>query len=574
MITMKSFQELKRNCKKDVSGLPSVKVALVGDTATQLLSTAIKGTGVDLGFQVVLFEAEYNQVEQQFMDPGSDLHTFDPEFIIVFQSTHKWAEKHALTGNEGKMALADERLDFVRSICASSRAKIIYLNYPEIDDTVFGGYANKVSLSFSWQVRKFNYGLMELAQQTPNLFICDLAALQNKYGRNWMFDASIYTSTEMILSIDSLPYVSARILDIVCALKGKFKKCLILDLDNTVWGGVVGDDGLEGIQLGHGLGIGKAFTEFQMWVKKLKDRGIIICICSKNDEDKAKEPFEKHPDMVLRLGDIAVFMANWETKVDNIRAIQQILNIGFDSMVFLDDNPFERNIVREHISGITVPELPEDPADYLEFLYSLNLFETASYSTTDKDRTKQYQVEAQRVGYAKTFHDEADFLRSLDMVSTVEGFTKFNTPRVAQLSQRSNQFNLRTVRYTEADIEALANDPDVIPVTFTLEDKFGDNGLICVIIMKKMDAVSLFVDTWFMSCRVLKRGMEHFTLNNMVAKAREKGYHRIVGEYLPTLKNGMVKDHYDRLGFTPLGNGRYELDLETYQDKVCYIKTK
>lgn len=574
MSTMKSFQELKRNCKKDATGLPPVKVALVGDTATQLLSTAIKGTGVDLGFQVVLFEAEYNQVEQQFMDPGSDLHTFDPEFIIVFQSTHKWAEKHALTGNEGKMALADERLDFVRSICASSRAKIIYLNYPEIDDTVFGGYANKVSLSFSWQVRKFNYGLMELAQQTPNLFICDLAALQNKYGRNWMFDASIYTSTEMILSIDSLPYVSARILDIVCALKGKFKKCLILDLDNTVWGGVVGDDGLEGIQLGHGLGIGKAFTEFQMWVKKLKDRGIIICICSKNDEDKAKEPFEKHPDMVLRLGDIAVFMANWETKVDNIRAIQQILNIGFDSMVFLDDNPFERNIVREHISGITVPELPEDPADYLEFLYSLNLFETASYSTTDKDRTKQYQVEAQRVGYAKTFHDEADFLRSLDMVSTVEGFTKFNTPRVAQLSQRSNQFNLRTVRYTEADIEALANDPDVIPVTFTLEDKFGDNGLICVIIMKKMDAVSLFVDTWFMSCRVLKRGMEHFTLNTMVAKAREKGYHRIVGEYLPTLKNGMVKDHYDRLGFTPLGNGRYELDLETYQDKVCYIKTK
>lgn len=571
---MKSFQELKRNCKKDVSAFPTVKVALVGDTATQLLSTAIRGTGIDRGFHVDLFEAEYNQVEQQFMDPGSDLHAFAPEFIVVFQSTHKWAEKHALTDNTGKLALAEERLDFVRTICASSRAKIIYLNYPEIDDTVFGSYANKVSLSFSWQVRKFNFGLMELAQNTPNLFICDLAGLQNKYGRDWLFDASIYTSTEMILSIDSLPYVSARILDIVCALKGKFKKCLILDLDNTVWGGVVGDDGLEGIQLGHGLGIGKAFTEFQMWVKKLKDRGIILCICSKNDEDKAKEPFEKHPDMVLRLNDIAVFMANWETKVDNIRAIQQILNIGFDSMVFLDDNPFERNIVREHIPDITVPELPDDPAEYLEFLYSLNLFETASYSATDKDRTKQYQVEAQRVGYAKTFHDEADFLRSLNMVSTVEGFTRFNTPRVAQLSQRSNQFNLRTVRYTEADIEAFSNDPAVIPVTFTLEDKFGDNGLICVIIMKRLDSKSLFVDTWFMSCRVLKRGMEHFTLNTMVAKAREKGYKRIVGEYLPTLKNGMVKDHYDRLGFTPLGDGRYELDLATYQEKECYIKTK
>ncbi|MBR0500116.1 MAG: HAD family hydrolase [Bacteroidales bacterium] len=571
---MKTFQELKRNCRKDVSALPTVKVALVGDTATQLLSTAIIGTGVDRGLRIDLFEAEYNQVEQQFLDPGSDLHAFGPELIIVFQSTHKWAEKHALGTNEQKTALADERLDFVRTICSLTPAKVIYLNYPEIDDTIFGSYANRVALSFTWQVRKFNYELMRLSQEIPNLFVCDLAALQNKFGRDMFFDASIYTGTEMILSLDSLPFVSARILDIICALKGKFKKCLILDLDNTVWGGVVGDDGLEGIQLGHGLGIGKAFTEFQMWVKKLKDRGIILCICSKNDEDKAKEPFEKHPDMVLRIKDIAVFMANWETKVDNIRSIQQILNIGFDSMVFLDDNPFERNIVREHIPDITVPELPDDPAEYLEYLYSLNLFETASYSSTDKDRTQQYQVEAKRSSYAKTFQDEAAFLKSLDMVSSVEGFTAFNTPRVAQLSQRSNQFNLRTVRYTEGEIEALSKNPDVIPLTFTLEDKFGDNGLICVIIMKRMDAESLFVDTWFMSCRVLKRGMENFTLNTMVAKAREKGCRRIVGEYLPTLKNGMVKDHYDRLGFTVLGGGRYELDTETYQEKECFIKTK
>ena len=227
-----------------------------------------------------------------------------------------------------------------------------------------------------------------------------------------MFDANIYVSTEMVLSVDAVPYVAGRVMDIICACKGQFKKCLILDLDNTLWGGVIGDDGLEGIQLGHGLGIGKAFTEFQMWVKKLRQRGIIICIASKNDEDKAKEPFQKHPDMVLTLDDIAVFKANWETKVDNIRTIQSILNISFDSMVFLDDNPFERNMVRENIPGITVPELPEDPAEYLEYLYSLNLFETANYSSEDKDRTKQYQVEAKRVSLKKAFGSEADFLRS------------------------------------------------------------------------------------------------------------------------------------------------------------------
>jgi FkbH-like protein len=301
-------------------------------------------------------------------------------------------------------------------------------------------------------------------------------------------------------------------------------------------------------------------------------------VASKNNEETAKEPFEKHPDMVLTLDDIAVFMANWETKVDNIRAIQGILNIAFDSMVFLDDNPFERNMVRENIPGISVPELPEDPGKYLEYLYSLNLFETASYSQADKDRTKQYQVEAKRVSLAKTFTNEADFLKSLDMVSTVSGFSKFNTPRVAQLSQRSNQFNLRTIRYTEADITSMAENPDVIDLSFTLEDKFGDNGLIAVVIMKKQDDETLFVDTWFMSCRVLKRGMENFTLNMMVECAKKRGYKRIIGEYLPTPKNKMVGQHYPNLGFASLEvaseGAKYILDVDSYQPRECYITKK
>lgn len=577
---MNTFKELKKNLKKEITGLSSIKLALVGDTATQFLATAIRGMGVERGYNINLFEAEYNQVERQFMDPTSELYEFDADFIVVFQSTHKLGEHHSALSTEQQEQLAEERLQFVTGICtnpALEGKKIIFFNYPEIDDTVFGSYANKVESSFTFQVRKLNYELMRLSQQFQNLFICDLAELQNKFGRNSFFDTGVYTNTEMVLSIDALPYVASRVMDIVCAVKGQFKKCLILDLDNTVWGGVIGDDGLEGIQLGHGLGIGKAFTEFQMWVKKLKQRGIIICVASKNNEETAKEPFEKHPDMVLKLNDIAVFQANWETKVDNIRTIQQILNIGFDSMVFMDDNPFERNMVRENIPGITVPELPENPEDYLEYLYSLNLFETASYSNLDKDRTKQYQVEAQRVSLSKTFTDEADFLKSLNMVSTVSGFTKFNTPRVAQLSQRSNLFNLRTVRYTDADIEALANDPDVIDLSFTLEDKFGDNGLIAVVIMKPLDAETLFVDTWFMSCRVLKRGMENFTLNTMVEAAKAKGYKKIIGEYLPTPKNKMVKQHYESLGFTKVEgvkSAQYELYIENYKSKECYIEKK
>ena len=573
---MKSLRELKKLAREELN-VPKVKVALLGDTATQLLVTAVKGEAVDRGFSLDIYEGEYNQVERQLMDPTSELYEYDAEITIIFQSTHKLGEYHSSLSIEQQERLADDRLSFISSLCESSafaNKKIIYFNYPEIEDTVFGSYANKVVSSFSYQVRKLNYELMNLSRQYPNLFICDIAGLQNVFGRCFMFAPNVYMTTEMVLSVNALPYVASRVVDIISAIRGQFKKCLILDLDNTVWGGVIGDDGLEGIELGHGLGIGKAFTEFQMWVKKLKQRGIIICVASKNNEETAKEPFEKHPDMVLKLDDIAVFQANWETKVDNIRTIQSILNIGFDSMVFLDDNPFERNIIRENIPGITVPELPDDPAMYLEYLYSLNLFETASYSNADKDRTKQYQVEAKRVSLSKTFTNEADFLKSLNMVSTVSGFTKFNTPRVAQLSQRSNQFNLRTVRYTETDIESMAKDPDVIDLSFTLEDKFGDNGLIAVVIMKKLDDETLFVDTWFMSCRVLKRGMENFTLNTMVEYAKAKGYKKIIGEYIPTPKNKMVEQHYPNLGFSAINSGEsslFTLDLESYSPRECYI---
>ncbi len=574
---MTDFTQLKRNLKRDFSDMPVIKVSLLGDSATQFLAIAIKGMGVERGYNIDLFEAEYNQVERQVLDPTSELYEHNAKYTIVFQSTHKLLEKYAMMTTEEQLRLADERLDFIRTICTQVSGHIIYYNYPEIDDTVFGSYSNKVQNSFTYQVRKLNYELMNLSQQYQNLFICDIASLQNKFGRNMMFDSTIYVSTEMLLSIDSLPYVASRTMDIISSIEGKFKKCLILDLDNTVWGGVVGDDGWENIQVGHGLGIGKAFSEFQQWVKKLKNRGIIIAVCSKNDEEKAKEPFEKNPEMVLKLDDISVFIANWDNKADNIRTIQSILNIGFDSMVFLDDNPFERNMVRENVPGVTVPELPEDPGDYLEFLYTQNLFETASFSNADKDRTKQYQIEAKRATAAKAFTNEADFLKSLNMVSEVKGFNKFNTPRVAQLSQRSNQFNLRTVRYTEDQITAIEKNEKYATFSFTLEDKFGDNGLIAVIIMEKIDNETLFIDTWFMSCRVLKRGMENFTLNTLVDYARTNGFKKIIGEYLPTLKNGMVKEHYPNLGFEAIKDSetsQWILEVENYQNRECYIAKK
>jgi len=571
-----TFQSLKRNLKKDFSTLKTTRVAVLADSASQMYVQALRGYGYELGINLEVFEADYDQIELQIYDTTSELYKSKPEYIIVFYSSIKLLKKFAKLSLNDKSTFADNHListeNLYQTIQCQLKCKVIYFNYHVINDAVFGNFANKTNVSYVYQLRKINYELMNLSQKLKNLFILDLNILQGQYGSEFITDNKIYINTELLLSIDFLPIIAKQTLDIILSIQGKFKKCLILDLDNTIWGGIIGDDGLENIQIGE-LGIGKAFTEMQLWAKQLKQRGIILAICSKNDEVVAKEPFEKHPDMVLRLEDIAIFVANWNNKADNINYIQRVLNIGFDSMVFLDDNPFERNMVRTHVQGITVPELPEDPADYLNYIRTLNLFETPSFTYEDEKRTVQYQEEAKRAVLQNQFTNEYDFLKSLNMVSLVESFNTFNIPRVAQLTQRSNQFNLRTIRYTDDDIQKIANSTDNITFAFSLSDKYGDYGLISLVILKKGGDKTLFIDTWIMSCRVLKRNMENFVLNTIVKIAIEKDFSEIIGEYLPTLKNSMVKDHYQNLGFEGNG-GKWNLKIKNYEPKSCFIEIK
>lgn len=573
---MTDFLQLKKNLKKDFSSFKKLKVALLGDSATQLLAQGIRGYGYEQQLDLDIYEAEYNQIDGEIADPHSTLYEFAPDFIVLFISSEKLLQRYNSMNVQQRSEFASlqiQRIDsLINTIRSRISAKVIFYNFVEINDFVFGNFSANINFSFIYQLRKLNVMLMESFAQRKGCFLADLSSVQNKIGRSTVFSPSTYVNADMSISIDAIPFFAKCATDIILASQGRIKKCLILDLDNTLWGGIIGDDGIEKIQIGH-FGIGKAFTELQQWVKKLKERGIIIAICSKNDEKIAKEPFISHPDMVLRLEDIAVFVANWDNKADNIRHIQKILNIGFDSMVFLDDNPFERNIVKENIPQICVPELPEDPSDYLEYLYSLNLFETTSFSEEDAQRNKQYQIEAQRVQSREKFTNEDDYLKNLQMVSEVSGFNAFNTPRVAQLSQRSNQFNLRTIRYSESDIEAIGKSSDYAPFAFTLDDKYGENGLIAVIILKINSSKELFIETWIMSCRVLKRGMEDFSLNTIMKYAADNGFERVVGEYIPTAKNALVKNHYKDLGFAQKGN-EWILETKDYKKRNCYIKTK
>lgn len=570
-----SFSQLKKYRKRrDPAVAPACKMAILGDCATQHLAAAIGGYAQYVGLDMAVFDADYDQLNAQILDPASELYALEPDFVLLYPCAEKLLSVYYDTPAERRCDLAEDAYrriaSYWQTLSANTLANVLQFDFAAIDDGCFGSFALKTEDSFPFQLRKLNYLLAEGCRQNKNVFLVDIDAVQSRHGRSRFFEDKLYYMAKLPISLDLLPVVAKRTLDVVLALRGRVKKCVITDLDNTLWGGVIGDDGLDGIQLGE-LGSGPAFTHLQKWLKALKERGILLAVCSKNNEDAAREPFEKHPDMVLRMEDISIFVANWEDKASNIRYIQQMLNIGLDSMVFLDDSPFERDQVRQALPELTVPELPEDPALYVAYLQELNLFETASYSQEDAGRTKQYRDEAVRRELLQSSGSYEEYLAGLEMRAAAAPFDPFHYPRIAQLTQRSNQFNLRTVRYTEAQIEDLAGDDSHITRYYTLRDKLGDYGLISVVVLDRQSADTLFISEWLMSCRVLKRTMEEFIINDLVRLARGLGYARLIGEYVQTPKNAMVADIYERLGFRREA-GLFVADTASFQENKTLIR--
>lgn len=550
-----NFNTLKKNLKKDFTGLKPVKVALLGDSATQFLGMALRGQGFEAGLNIDLYEADYDLIYETIIDSNDKLYKDNYEYIFIFQSTQKLLHKfYELSPNE-KTEFATTQKAYIENLVSiikkQSSAKVILFNFVEINDSVFGNLATKTPSAFLFQLRKLNVALQDIAAENKNVFIADVLSAVNSYGSNAACPAKWFITSQNVFQLDFLPIVAKTCVDILAAFAGKIKKCLVLDLDNTTWGGIIGDDGIENIQVGD-LGIGKAFSELQYWAKELKNRGVLLAICSKNDEHIAKEVFEKHPDMILRLEDISIFVANWSNKGDNILYIQQSLNIGMDSLVFVDDNPFERNMIKTMHPDVTVPDLPEDPAEYLPFLRSLNLFETVSFTDEDTVRTKQYQEESHRAVLQQSFESVDEYLASLQMEAKVEDITPFNLARCAQLTQRSNQFNVTTIRYSEEQLTIFIKNGGVAKA-ISLKDKFGDYGMISLVLLEKQNDV-LEVNTWVMSCRVLKRGVEEFAVNEIINTALQMNSNEIHGKYIPTPKNGMVSKLFENMGFEKIND--------------------
>lgn len=568
-----SYLQLKKNCARTPETPDGTRFALLGDCATQLLATAIRGYALEMNLPLRVFEADYDQIDAQLMDTGSEFYAFAPETVLLYRCTEKLYERFVRTPLDARAAFAETEIEKIRAEWArvqhGTKADILFFAFLPMDDGVFGSYALREGSAFPYQLLKLNYLLAEAAREAGNVRLIDLEPIRAHMGYDAFHDPKLYAIAKMPISTQALPAVASRVVDAILARKGRFHKCAIVDLDNTLWGGVIGDDGLEGIQIGE-LGQGHAFTEFQTWLKELKNRGVMLAVCSKNDEANAKEPFLRHPEMVLKLDDFSAFVANWEDKASNIRRIQKELNIGLDSMVFFDDNPFERNLVRTMLPEVEAPELPEDPAEYTAFARMQNLFDTNSYSDEDRVRTERYLAEKSRTELSAGIDNYDDYLKALGMKAVCAPFDAFHIPRIAQLTQRSNQFNLRTVRYSEQEIEEIAANPRYITRYYTLRDRFGEHGLIAVVILEKREN-ELFVNEWLMSCRVLKRGMEQFIADSIVRAAREAGVARVVGEYIPTPKNAMVKDLYASMGFRPLSDGLYEARVDDYQNHQTFI---
>lgn len=554
------------------------RVALLADVSTQHLVPLLEVLIADSGFRPKIYEAGFDTVELEALNPDSALYDFAPQLIVILQGVGKLRALYYDYPVDRRHFVRDRAAaveGIWKAIRSRTGAPLVQSTFVLPYERPFGNYGLLMPDTLHGAVVQLNQEIRVRAREYEAVLLNDVDYLAAWVGRREFIDEKLWALSKSLCSLQVLPDVAQNIVDIGLACQGHAVKCVVLDLDNTLWGGILGDDGIEGIELGDSDPTG-AFRSFQQYIRELGRRGILLAVCSKNDEAVARHAFRTHPGMVLKDEDICVFVANWEDKAANIRRIRNKLNIGFDSMVFLDDNPFERNLVRDLLPEVLVPELPEDPTLYVRAISELNLFETASHSAVDLERTGKYRQQEERDAQRTRFADLDTYLASLETKARVVRFEPPDLPRIAQLLQRSNQFNLTTHRHAEAECALMMKDEaNFFPFTITVRDLYGDFGLINVVILCHAGE-TVEVETFVMSCRVLQRGVEQLAMNKVFQYAAHVGARYVVGRYIPTAKNAMVEDFFPRFDFHefPGAEARgtaYRLEVNRYEFRRVHI---
>ena len=578
---LKKSKSLKRRLLEENTARIKKKIAVLGGSTTHDVVRILELFLLNQGIEPEFYESEYGMYWEDAMFGNEELNAFAPDMIYIHTSLRNLRSfpepSDSREAVEEKLAAEYGRFETMWEKLAQERqCPVIQNNFEYPYFRLMGNQDGADIHGRTYYVNEMNRRFAAYAQEHQNFFINDINYQSAVYGLDEWSAPEYWHMYKYSLCLKAIPWLAHNVANIVKSVFGKNKKSLVLDLDNTLWGGIVGDDGPENLEIGQETNMGQVFAEFQSYVKLLKDYGVMLNVASKNEEENALAGLN-HPAGVLRPDDFLLIKANWEPKSLNIEQIAQQLNILPDSLVFADDNPAEREIVRQQTAGVTAPEIGR-PEDYIRVLDRGGYFEVTSLSDDDRKRNEMYQANLKREQQQASFADYADYLRSLEMMGVVRPFEPVYMGRIAQLTNKSNQFNLTTQRFTQAQIEQMAADEKYITLYGKLADKFGDNGVVSVVIAEK-NGNCAHIRLWLMSCRVLKRDMELAMLDGLAERCLAEGISTLYGYYYPTAKNNMVREFYGQLGFERIsedeaGNTGWKLSLTGYENKNHVIEVE
>ena len=562
----------------------SLRIAVLSSCSSQYFVQVLDFLLDAEGISAEIYEGQYDGIKMDVLDDNSAMYQFKPNIVIILSDYRDIKELPGLFDDNGTV---EERISYYATEYLTMWERIsnripgciiLQNNFVVPMERILGNLESNYTYSRQYFFKELNNYFVKIRPSYVLIVDCEyLACVYGKY--NW-FDDTAYLMSKLSFSLKYIGIVAQLFCKLISAMKGKIKKCIVLDLDNTLWGGVVSECGWDKVSIGTGTPVGEAYTMFQQYLLGLKNRGVLLAVCSKNDEDIAKEVFINNPNMILTLNDFVAFKANWKDKATNIIDIAAELGIGIDSFVFFDDNPVERELVKTNLPEVEVVDVPKDPAEYVRLLDQTRLFEWLQLTQEDKDRSVSYASNRKRAELQHICVDYEEYLKKLEMTAVCKVVEQNDISRFAQLINKSNQFNLRTIRYSEAEVEKLTNDSNYVLLQTKLTDKFCNYGVISCVILKKMDDECL-IDAWVMSCRVLKRDVENYTFKHIYEWAQQNGCNKIIGEYVPTKKNQMVAELYDQLGFELVDCKRnisgsssklYEYDINHIPKLRCYIK--
>ena len=576
----------KKSLKKQLLADPdnnfiTKKIAILGGETTENIKLILELFLLNYGIKPEFYESEYNQYFEDGMFPNPELENFKPDVVYVCTCIRNITDFPAISDSKEvvenkKQAVINKFFGLWDSIKERYHCTIIQNNF---EYPFFRLMGNKDASDYHGRVNfvtSLNMAFYEYAQSHENFYICDVNYISSSYGLEKWSDPYYWHMYKYAMAVPAIPYLSFNVANIIKSMYGRNKKAFNLDLDNTLWGGIVGDDGADNIEIGQETSLAQIYSEFQEYIKLHKQIGVLLTVNSKNNEANAVSGFER-PDSILKKDDFVSFKANWNPKSINITETAKDLTLLPESFVFVDDNPAERAIIENQVAGVAIPQI-EGVEHYIQIIDKSGYFEVTSLSSDDLKRNEMYQENAKRTQMQASFTNYEDYLKSLEMKGEIQSFIPMYMSRIAQLTNKSNQFNLTTKRYTQSDIEDVAADPNRITLYGKLGDKFGDNGVVSIVI-GRIDGDNhdeLHMELWLMSCRVLKRDMEFAMMDELVEKAKNSGIRKLVGYYYPTAKNAMVKDFYATQGFEKVsedeeGNTVWEFIVDENYEKKQHV---